>query len=90
MAAYAKYDFTDWFSASIRGEYFNDKDGVRTGIPQKLKEITIIPEFKVAKNLLVRPEYRHDWSNRNGFDSKHASFNKKNQDTIAIGVMYSW
>jgi hypothetical protein len=57
---------------------------------QKLKEITITPEFRVAKNLLVRPEYRHDWSDRNAFDSAHASFNKKSQDTIAIGVMYSW
>jgi hypothetical protein len=90
VAAYAKYDFTDWFSTSIRAEYFDDKDGVRTGIAQKLKEVTITPEFRIAKNLLLRPEYRHDWSNRDGFDSEHATFNKKSQDTIAIGTMYTW
>jgi hypothetical protein len=90
VAAYAKYDFTDVFSASIRAEYFKDKDGVRTGIPQKLKEITITPEIRLAKNLLLRPEYRHDWSDKEGFDSKNNAFRKKSQDTIALGVMYTW
>ena len=87
---YAKYDFTDFFSTSIRAEYFNDKDGVRTGIAQELKEITLTADFKVAKNLLVRPEYRHDWSDQNGFDSEHNTFDKKSQDTIALGMMYTW
>jgi len=90
VAGYVKYDFTDFFSTSIRAEYFNDKDGVRTGIAQKLKEITITPEFKIAKNLLVRPEYRHDWSDKNGFDSRRNMLDKKSQDTIAIGIMYTW
>ena len=90
VAGYAKYDFTDWFSTTIRAEYFDDKDGVRTGIAQKVKEITITPEFKIVKNLLLRPEYRHDWSNKDGFDSQHTTFNKKSQDTIALGMMYTW
>jgi len=89
-AVYAKYDFTDSISGSIRAEYFNDKDGVRTGIAQELREITLTADFKIAKNLLVRPEYRHDWSNKNGFDSEHNTLDQKNQDTIALGVMYTW
>ncbi len=63
---------------------------MRTGIPQKLKEITITPEIRVAKNLILRPEYRHDWSDKDGFDSKNTTFSKKNQDTVALGVMYTW
>jgi hypothetical protein len=90
VAGYVKYDFTDWFSTSIRAEYFDDKDGVRTGIAQKLKEITITPEFRIVKNLLLRPEYRHDWSNKEGFDSHHITLDKKSQDTLALGVMYTW
>ena len=89
-ALYAKYDFTDFFSTSIRAEYFDDKNGVRTGIAQKLKEITLSPEFRIAKGLLVRPEYRHDWSDQKGFDSHKNAFDKKSQDTIALGMMYSW
>ena len=90
IAGYAKYDFTDWFSTSIRAEYFDDRDGVRTGIAQKLKEITITPEFRIVKNLLLRPEYRHDWSNKDGFDSQNTTLSKKSQDTVALGVMYTW
>ena len=90
VAFYSKYDFTDSFSASIRAEYFNDKDGVRTGIAQELKEITLTADFKIAKNLLLRPEYRHDWSDKNAFDSKHIPLDSKSQDTIALGVMYTW
>jgi hypothetical protein len=55
-----------------------------------LKEITLTPKFKVAKNLLLRPEYRHDWSDQKGFDSRKQTFNQKTQDTIALGVMYTW
>ena len=90
IAGYAKYDFTDWLSASIRAEYFGDTNGVRTGIAQSLKGITFTPEFRILKNLLVRPEYRHDWSNKDAFDSKNTTFSKKSQDTIALSVMYSW
>jgi hypothetical protein len=90
VAGYAKYDFSDFFSAAVRAEYFNDSDGARTGTAQKAKEITLTPEFRVAKNLVVRPEYRHDWSDRNAFDSHHGAFDKKSQDTLALGVMYTW
>jgi maltoporin len=90
VAAYVKYDFTDSFSMAVRGEYFNDENGVRTGIAQELKEITVTPEFRIAKNLLVRPEYRHDWSTQKAFDSEHQALDTKTQDTIALGVMYTW
>ena len=90
VAAYVRYDWNEIFSTSIRGEYFNDNDGVRTGIPQELKEITFTPEFRVAKGLLLRPEYRHDWSNQNAFDKTHQNFAKKSQDTLSFSVMYTW
>ncbi len=90
VAGYVKYDFSDMISGTVRAEYFDDKDGFRTGIAQKAKEVTFTPEFRVAKNLIVRPEYRHDWSDMNAFDSEHGTFDKKSQDTIALGVMYTW
>jgi len=86
IGGYAKYDFSDLFSGTIRAEYFNDEDGLRTGTAQKIKEITITPEFRVAKSIIVRPEYRHDWSDQQSFDSG----SRKSQDTIALGVMYTW
>ncbi len=86
IAGFAKYDFSDLFSAAVRAEYFKDDDGARTGTEQSVKEITITPEFRIAKNLLIRPEYRHDWSDEKSFDSGSS----KSQDTIALGVMYTW
>ncbi len=86
VAGIVKYDFNDKYSLSLRSEYFNDKQGVRTGAIQKLKEITVTPEIRLAQGLLLRPEYRHDWSDKAVFDSG----SKKKQDTIALGVMYTW
>ncbi len=88
VAGYVKYDFSDLFSSTIRAEYFNDSDGFRTGVAQKVKEITLTPEFRVVKNLLVRPEYRHDWSDKEVFNL--GGNKKKSQDTLALGVMYTW
>jgi hypothetical protein len=90
VAAYAKYEFTPKLSAALRAEYFHDKDGVRTGIAQELKEITFTPEYKLTNALLLRPEYRHDWSDQNAFDSGHGTLDRKNQDTISVGILYTW
>jgi maltoporin len=90
IAGILKYDFSDYFSMSARGEYFDDKDGARTGTAQKLKEITITPEFRVAKSVIVRPEFRHDWSDQDSFDVVSGVGTTKHQDTIALGVMYTW
>ena len=86
IAGIARYDFSERYSLSARAEYFRDQDGVRTGTAQSLKEITITPEIRLVQGLIVRPEYRHDWSDERVFDSN----SKKNQDTIALAVMYTW
>ncbi len=90
FAAIAKYEFNDKFSLAVRGEYFKDEDGVRTGIKQSMKEITITPEIKIANGLIIRPEYRHDWAGEKTFDSHRHIMNEKSQDTLALAVMYSW
>jgi hypothetical protein len=86
ISGIVKYDINDLASLSLRAEYFDDKNGVRTGTVQKLKEITFTPEFRVAKGLIIRPEYRYDMSDKYSFNSGA----KKNQNTIALGVMYTW
>jgi len=90
FAGIVKYEFSDRYSLAARAEYFNDHDGVRTGIRQSMKEITITPEIKIANGLIVRPEYRHDWAGKDTFDTHHDIMKKKSQDTIALAVMYSW
>jgi len=86
FAGIVKYDFNDTYSLSVRGEYFDDQDGFRTGAAQQLTEWTVTPEIRLAGGLVVRPEYRHDASNKQSFDNG----TKKSQDTLALGVMYRW
>jgi hypothetical protein len=86
LSGIVKYDINDTFSIAVRGEYFDDKDGYRTGTVQKLNEVTVTPEIRLDNGLIVRPEYRHDTSNKESYDNG----TKKTQDTIALGVMYAW
>jgi hypothetical protein len=86
FAGIIKYDINETYSISVRGESFDDKDGVRTNTVQKLTEVTVTPEVRLANGIILRPEYRHDSSNQESFDNG----TKKSQDTIALGAMYRW
>ena len=86
LSGIVKYDLTDKYAVALRGEYFDDKDGYRTGTIQKLKEVTATFDAKLAEGLILRPEYRHDTSDKQSFDNG----TKKNQDTFALALMYSW
>ena len=86
ISGIVKYDINDTYSISVRGESFDDKDGFRTGTAQKLTEVTVTPEIRLAGGLIVRPEYRHDSSDKQSFDNG----TKKSQDTIALNAMYRW
>ena len=86
VAGIVKYDFTDRYSLAVRGEIFDDKDGSRTGTIQRLNEVTVTPEIRLNGGVILRPEYRHDSSDQSSFNGGQ----KKNQDTIALGVMYTW
>jgi len=93
-----KYEITDAHAIALRGEYFDDAQGSRTGIAQDMKEVTLTWETKLLGSLILRPEYRHDWSNKTSFDSASGfgfvsptnKGTKKEQDTLAFGVMYTW
>jgi hypothetical protein len=86
LAGIVKYDLSDAYSVAVRGEYFDDNDGVRTGTIQKLKEVTATFEARLNGGLILRPEYRYDKSDQYSFDNGK----KKTQNTIALGMMYSW
>jgi hypothetical protein len=82
----AKYDFSEKFSLAVRGEQFKDPDGYRTGTPQTLNEFTVSPQFKLNSNVVIRPEYRYDCSDKKSFNSGKS----KNQSTYGIGVMVNF
>jgi hypothetical protein len=52
----------------FRGEWFDDDGGSRTGISQKLWEVTITGKYFVTDHFTIWTEYRHDDSNQDPFD----------------------
>jgi hypothetical protein len=88
VAGYLKYQANDWFALSPRVEYFDDPEGFTTGIAQKAKEGTVTAEFKHKDGVVMRLEYRHDWSDITYF-VKNAGVSSK-QDTFTIGVIYAF
>lgn len=87
IAAYVRYDASDWSAFTLRSEFFNDEDGARTDTGQDLWEVTLTSEFKIYKDALLRLEYRHDESNETPFtDGKGNSTGE--QDTIALEMAY--
>lgn len=86
-AAYFKYAFNNRFAFSPRFEVFNDKDGLRTGVAQTVKDITLTQEVKLVNNLLTRFEYRRDFSNQKFFTNADG-VSKGNQNTFTLGISY--
>lgn len=100
-AAYAVFAPTSDWQFALRGEVFDDPDGVRTLFQQAGKgpgatffEVTPTVAYKIIDNLTVRAEYRHDESDKRFFD-KHiyadgSTLNLRGQDLIATELIYAF
>jgi hypothetical protein len=86
IAAYIRLNLLDHFSLSLRLEQFEDRDGVRTGIGQRLRELTITPEYRPAEHFIVRGDFRMDDSNKNVFVKRGGLTNV--QSTVSMNAMY--
>jgi hypothetical protein len=89
IAAYAKFQFSHAFSLSPRFEYFNDEDGFSTGTAQGVTEGTVTAEFKHKDGLIMRLEYRGDFSDSTFF-AKRILEPVKSQHTFTVGVIYAF
>jgi putative OmpL-like beta-barrel porin-2 len=89
FAGYLQFQPTPWFAFSPRAEYYDDRDGFTTGTAQKLKEVTLTAEFKHKDGVLMRVEYRHDFSDVMFF-LKNAAEHSTHQDTFTVGVIYAF
>jgi hypothetical protein len=87
VAGYLRYQANDWFALTPRFEYLDDKNGFMTGVVQKPKEGTVTFEFKDKGGVIMRAEYRHDFSDV-PFYVKSTGAVSKSQDTVSVGVIY--
>jgi len=78
IAVYGKYQVNDWFATVLRVEYWSDDNALvapglgpivasDSGTGSRIIEFTLTEEFKVAKQLIFRVEFRHDDSNNHNF-----------------------
>ncbi len=88
FAAVANYQFTDRFSTAVRGEWFEDSDGARTGIRQTLYEGTLTAKYQLTQHLYVRAEYRRDQSTRSQVFEKEGARAIERQDIAGFEFTY--
>lgn len=76
-AAYLNVDVTEDLFVSLRGEWFEDPDGVRTGAVSRFGnggstfwEGTVTAAYKLADAVTLRAEYRHDESSSPFFNKE--------------------
>ena len=88
VAGYVRLAVTKLLAVSVRGESFDDRDGVRTGVSQRLEELTVTPELRLVPNLLVRGDLRKDRSDRAVFEKSQGL--AKTQPTGLLEVIYAF
>ena len=81
----ANYNFTDRFSMALRGEWFDDHDGARTGARQHLYEGTATLKYLITQHLYTRFELRRDSGNSKTFEEGNGGL-AKGQTTIGFDV----
>ena len=89
-AAYAHYDFSSRVGAGLRAEYLSDRGGLFSGLNQALKETTATLDYKLGDGLLMRYEWRRDFSNQASFLSDQQGILSKEQSTATIGLIWWW
>jgi Putative beta-barrel porin-2, OmpL-like. bbp2 len=87
-ALYARYQFTPSMAIAGRTEYLSDHGGLYTGVTQVLKEGTLTFEQRLADGLLLKEEWRGDFSNQPYFLTNTLGILKKQQNTATIGVVW--
>jgi hypothetical protein len=89
VAGYARYQIDDRWAVSPRVEWLDDSDGFMTTTSQKLMDLTLTVEGKLAGGLLARLEVRRDFSDTDAF-TKDDGTATKGQNGITLGLIYAF
>jgi hypothetical protein len=82
------YAFTERASVAVRGEWFEDTDGARTGVRQTLWEGTLTGKYLITQHLYGRVEYRHDESDESDTFTANTDKLLSGQDIVGIEFGY--
>ncbi|MCS7313991.1 MAG: outer membrane beta-barrel protein [Bryobacterales bacterium] len=94
VAVAGRLELTKQWAGALRLEWFRDRDGLATGVPQTLKEITLTGEYRLfaarGQSLKWRVEYRRDWSNQPVFERRAGLPPVGHQDTFLVGLLFGF
>jgi len=88
IGVYAKAQASPVFALIPRYEYYNDEDGFTTGTAQNVQEFTLTAEVKHSQGLIMRLEYRRDWSDIDFFTKSGRP--RDDQNTFSVGFVYAF
>jgi hypothetical protein len=86
FALIANYQFTDRFSTALRGEWFEDHGGSRTGTRQTLYEGTATAKYLITQHLYGQLEFRRDSGNKKTFEDDSTLGLADGQTTYGFAV----
>jgi hypothetical protein len=87
VAGYGRVTLSPRVALVLRAEWFDDRQGARTGSAQSLKECTFTPEFKPHPHVVVRADLRHDWSDREVFETGDGRLGRS-QTTLSVNGIF--
>lgn len=89
VAGYLRFQASEKIALIPRVEWLDDSDGFMTGTSQKLKEVTLTLEDKIAGGLLARVEFRRDFSDVAVFTDSDGG-DSKGQSGVTVGLVYAF
>lgn len=104
VALYSNYAITDMFGIGVRGEYFDNTQGVQYlrnlkagGVGTDVTSITVTPTITLDNgHLLLKPEFRIDSYKKSGItgaeqlEDKDGAFTKTSQATFGVAAIYKF
>jgi len=88
-AAYAQYRPRADLHLAVRTEYMNDRDGLFSGVAQRLHEVTgTVDWLPPNSRVMIIGEWRRDWSNEPFFLSGTVGVLDRAQSTLTLGMVW--
>ncbi len=89
-AFYIKYALPHNTNIAARTEYFDDRNGLFTGVSQALNEFTLTLNHQIEPGFLAFAEYRRDDSNQPFFNTSVPNNLVHAQPTATLGLVFWW
>ena len=86
FAGYLRVALSGRVAATVRGEWFEDTVGARTGAAQTLRGVTFTPEIRFGRHFVLRGDLRRDQSTQEVFELSGGRWGRR-QVTASLNAL---